>query len=161
MTSTIPTTYPRFPRGNLRPGEDITAEDWLSISRRSNWLTSRQVEIVPGIVEQMTTTSASYTRVNAAGRNLDTWHAPFLVARGDITLYAFGSLFNLKANPKNDGTLVTAVEAENDSATAGWEVASVATTAATALAVDVEIKATSGTATVEMFLITGKVLSEF
>jgi hypothetical protein len=174
MTSTVPATYPSLSIGNVLPGKDINAEDWLTISERSNWLYSRQVEIVPGFVELMETGGGpSYTTTNdaASGRDLDTWQAIFIPIR-DISkwsLYVYGVHFDFRAavDTISDTTSSFAgyLNAVEPGAPAGWMVDTATISAPPApdvFGAIVEFASTDpglDVALVNEFLITGAVLT--
>lgn len=174
MTSTVPATYPSLSLGNVLPGKDINAEDWLTISERSNWLYSRQVEIVPGFVELLETDSGpSYVTANdaAGGRDLDTWQAIFVPIRdnSDWTLYVFGVFFDFRATVGTISDTTTSFAAYLNAVEAGspavWATDTATITAPTApdvFGAIVEFASTDpglDTALVNEFLITGAVLT--
>lgn len=171
MTSTVPATYPRVAIGDIIPGRDIDAEDWLSISERSNWLYSRQVEIIPGFVDLLETDTAPYVTANDSGRDLDTWQAIFIPTRdtSEFSLYVYGQHVDFRATVGEISDTSSSLAAYLNCVEAGspsvWTVDTSAITAPTSpdvFGAIVEFGSTDpgvDTAGVEGFLITGAVLT--
>lgn len=171
MTSTVPATYPVIGLGEVVPGRAIDGEDWLKISERSNWLYSRQVEIIPGFVDLLETDTAPYVTANDAGRDLDTWQAIFVPTRdtSEFSLYVYGQHVDFRATVGEISDTTSTFSAYLNCVEAGapsvWTVDTASITAPTApdvFGAIVEFGSTDpgvDTAGVEGFLITGAVLT--
>jgi hypothetical protein len=172
MTSTVPATYPVLGLGEVIPGRPIDGEDWLKISERSNWLYSRQVEIVPGFVDLLETDSGpSYVTVNDSGRDLDTWQAIFIPTRdtSEFSLYVYGQHVDFRATvgeiSGTTSTFAAYLNCVESGSPAVWTVDTATITAPTSpdvFGAIVEFASTDpgiDTASVEGFLITGAVLT--
>jgi hypothetical protein len=129
-------SFPRLSLGNVLPGREINAEDWLAISKRSDWLYSSQAEIIPGhilpVSYQLTSGSSSYTQLVNQGQPLLKW-APIIVRhRSRLTSFnsfVYGVRYDWRTSRYSfTASLFSAIATAtnvNSTSTGGWTVSTI------------------------------------